>query len=100
MAELRIAGSRPPRAEAVARRLGVPVGVVAQLRASGRLVPVVDGIDYPPDVLAELMARLNDLAKRGPLAIARVRDELQTTRRHAHALLLYMASVGDANSAP
>lgn len=98
MAELRMAGSRPPRAEVVARRVGVAMGVVAELRASGQLVPVADGIDYPPDVLAELMERLNEVAASGPLTIARVRDELQTSRRHANALVRNRATVTDATS--
>jgi hypothetical protein len=100
MAELRMAGSRPPRVEVVARRAGLPMGVVDQLRASGQLVPLGEGIDYPFDVLAELIACLNDLAESGRLTIARVRDELQTTRRHASALLRYQAGVADATPSP
>jgi hypothetical protein len=84
---LREAGAGVPRVDAVAARLGIPPGVVEQLRTAGALVSIDDGIDYPPDVLASLLVRIDGLAARGPLSIARVRDALQTSRRHAAALL-------------
>lgn len=84
---LRHAGADVPRVDAVASRLGIPPGVVDQLRSAGALVSVSDGIDYPPDVLASLLARIDGLAARGPLSVARVRDALRVSRRHATALL-------------
>jgi hypothetical protein len=84
---LREAGSAPPRAEGIAARLGIPPSVLDGLRASGELVAVAPGIDYPRDAWERLAGRLDGLASSGPLTVARVRDELRTTRRHAEALL-------------
>ncbi len=89
MAGLREAGAAPPRVEGVAARLGIPPGVVVQLRAAGELVQVADGIDYPRAVATELDARMEELAQHGPLTVARVRDALRTSRRHAEALLAF-----------
>ncbi len=83
LTELRGAGPSPPRAEAVARRIGLPVAVVEGLRQSGELVEVAPGIDYPADVLDELLARFTE---RAP-SVAEARDELGTTRRYAAALV-------------
>ena len=89
LAGLRDAGAEPPRVEGVAARLGIPPGVVAQLRVAGQLVTVGEGIDYPRDVLNGLLSRMAEIATRGPLTITRVRDVLRTSRRHAEALLAY-----------
>ena len=89
MAGLREAGAEPPRVEGVAARMGIPIGVIAQLRSAGELVQVADGIDYPRAVANELRAHLVELARDGPLTVSRVRDSLGTSRRHAEALLAY-----------
>ena len=93
MAGLREAGAEPPRVDGVAERMGIPVGVIAQLRSAGELVQVADGIDYPRAVAGELQARLGEMASRGPLTVARVRDELRTSRRHAEALIAFRGGV-------
>lgn len=83
LAELRDAGASPPRPEPIARRLGLPDGVVDALRQSGELVAVAPGVDYPGDALDALLGRL-----RGRnMSVADVRDELGTSRRYAAALL-------------
>jgi hypothetical protein len=87
LAGLREAGIDPPRAEAIAARLGLPAAVVAQLRASGELVALAPGIDLPRATWDELRERLDRLAERGPLTVARVRDELRASRRLAEAAL-------------
>jgi hypothetical protein len=84
---LRSAGVEPPRVEALAARLGIPPPVIDQLRTAGELVAVAPGIDYPRDVHAALLERLDRMAARGPLNVARVRDELRASRRYAEALL-------------
>jgi hypothetical protein len=84
---LREAGYEPPRVEAVASRLGVPLGLVDALRRAGTLVSVAPGIDYPREVWDELRGRLARMAASGPLTIARVRRELRTSRRYAEAVL-------------
>lgn len=87
MAELRNAGATPPRADAVARRIGLAPAMLDGLRRSGRLVPIGSGIDLPAETLAGLLSRIDELAHDGRLTEGRVRDALGTTRRHAHALL-------------
>jgi hypothetical protein len=82
---LRSAGAAPPRVEGLAARLGIPPPVVDQLRAGGLLRHIAPGIDYPADVWSALHARLE--AMRGERSVARVRDELRTSRRHAEAIL-------------
>jgi selenocysteine-specific elongation factor len=82
--ELRAAGASPPRADAVARRLGIGPWVVDALRRSGELVELAPGIDYPRDVLDALLARLR---AAGCETVAEARDELGTSRRYAAALM-------------
>lgn len=84
---LRAAGPEPPRVEAAASRLGIPLGVIEQLRASGELLAAAPGIDYPRDSWEQLRERLARVAASGPLSVGRVRDALHTSRRHAEALL-------------
>jgi len=82
---LRAAGAEPPRVDGLAARIGIPPAVIDQLRAGGMLRQVAPGIDYPADVWSALLARVEGM--RGPLSVARVRDELGTSRRHAEAIL-------------
>lgn len=89
LAGLRAAGSNPPRVDGIAARLGIPPNVVDQLRTSGALRSIAPGIDYPADVWAALRARVDDMP--GSVSVARLRDELRTSRRHAEAIL---AAVG------
>ena len=84
---LRQAGVSPPRIEGVASRLGIPEPVVAQLRASGELVGVGPGIDYPRETWEALRERVDRIAASGPLTVARTKDRLHTSRRHAEAIL-------------
>ena len=86
---LRAAGAAPPRVDGLAARLGIPPAIVDQLRAGGMLRQVGPGIDYPADVWSALHARVE--AMRGERSIARVRDELRTSRRHAEAILAAVA---------
>lgn len=87
---LRAAGANPPRVDGIAARLGIPPNVVDQLRASGTLRQIGPGIDFPGDVWAVLRARVEEMS--GGLNVARLRDELRTSRRHAEAIL---AAVGE-----
>jgi hypothetical protein len=82
---LRSARAEPPRVDGLAGRLGIPPTVVDQLRAGGVLRQVAPGIDYPADVWSTLLARVAGMS--GSLSVARVRDELHTSRRHAEAIL-------------
>lgn len=89
MTGLRASGASPPRVDGVAARLGIPPPILDQLRAAGRLRHVAPGIDYPSDVWVALRARVDDMS--GTVTVARLRDELRTSRRHAEAIL---AAVG------
>ncbi len=82
---LRAAGAEPPRVDAIAGRLGITPTVIDQLRAGGVLRQIAPGIDYPADVWSAIAARVE--AMGGVRSIARVRDELRTSRRHAEAIL-------------
>ena len=86
---LRAAGVTPPRAETVARNLGVPVAVVEGMRAAGELVSIAPGIDYPADVLADLVEHLAG-AVTGEPSRAAIIDELGVSRRYADALLSHL----------
>lgn len=87
LAALSESGFTPLPAERVARRLGIPLQLLDQLRASGELVMLAGGIDYPRSAWAEIEARLQGLEASGPLSVRAVRDELGTTRRHAESIL-------------
>lgn len=82
---LRASGAAPPRVEGIAARLGITPAVIDQLRTGGQLRQIAPGIDYPAEVWSALRAKLEGL--KGTLTIARVRDELHTSRRHAEAIL-------------
>lgn len=89
LAGMRDAGAAPPRIDGPAARLGIPPGVLAQLRAAGELVAIAPGIDLPRDVWAEVRNRLDAISTHGSLAVGPVRDRLRTSRRHAEAMLAY-----------
>jgi hypothetical protein len=86
---LREAGAEPPRVEALAARLGITPAALAQLRQSGELVAIGSGVDYPRDLWESIEARVDRVAERGPLTVARLRDGLRTSRRHAEAILAF-----------
>jgi hypothetical protein len=94
LGQLRSAGPMPSRADALAAQLGIAPAILDQLREAGVLVAVAPGIDYPADLYDELQLRIRRLADTGPLSVARVRDELGTSRRHAAALLARLRSSG------
>lgn len=89
---LRAAGAEPPRVEGIAGRLGIPPAVVDQLRTAGQLRQIAPGIEYPADVWSALRVRVEGMS--GTLTIARLRDELHTSRRHAEAILAAMGQRG------
>jgi hypothetical protein len=96
MEGLRSAGAEPPRVDGLAARLGIPPAVLDQLRAGGQLRQIAPGIDYPADVWSSLQARIEGM--RGPMSIARLRDELHTSRRHAEAILAAITRSRDAQA--
>ena len=71
------------RDDGLASRLGIPASIIDQLRAAGELVAVAPGIDYPRDVHAALLERLDRMAGwRGPVDVGRVPEiELRASRR-------------------
>jgi hypothetical protein len=84
---LREAGTAPPRVDGIAARMGITPPLLAQLRRSGELISVAPGIDYPADTWQSILARLDRMG--GALNVARVRDDLRTSRRHAEAILAH-----------
>lgn len=84
---LREAGVTPPPADGVAARLGIPGGVIDQLRTAGELVAIAPRIDYPGYVWTEISSRLDRLTVDAHPSVRLVRDELGTSRRHAEAIL-------------
>jgi len=95
---LRSAGAEPPRVDGLAGRLGIPPAVLDQLRAGGVIRQIAPGIDYPADVWSTLLARVAGMS--GSLSVARVRDELHTSRRHAEAILGALGDRPSQASAP
>jgi len=87
LATLTAAGAKPPPAEVVASRLGMPTALLDQLRASGELVSIGPRIDVTRESWGKIAVRLDRLAADGPLSVARVRDELETARRFAERIL-------------
>jgi selenocysteine-specific elongation factor len=67
---------------------------LASLREAGRAVRVSKSLHYHADVLADVRARLVELAERngGVVTLARLRDELDTSRKFAQALLEHFDS--------
>lgn len=87
LAGLRETGANPPRVDGPAARLGIPPPVLEQLRRSGELVSAAPGLDFARDSWDAIQERIDALAASGPLTVARVRDGLRTSRRHAEAIL-------------
>ena len=69
-------------------------GDLAALREAGRAVRVTKNLHYHVDALADIRARLIELAKRngGAVTLAQLRDELCTSRKFAQALLEHFDS--------
>jgi selenocysteine-specific elongation factor len=85
---LREAGVEPPLdAE-------LDAGDLAALRDAGRAVRVSKSLHYHADVLADIRARLVDIAARngGSVTLGQLRDELATSRKFAQALLEHFDS--------
>jgi selenocysteine-specific elongation factor len=67
---------------------------LAALREAGRAVRVSKNLHYHAEVLADIRARLIEVAKQngGAVSLARLRDELATSRKFAQALLEHFDS--------
>ncbi len=83
-ARLRAAGAEPP----IEAELGEQAVHLRALREAGRAVRVGRTLHYHRDALAEIERRLVALCRsEGSVTIARLRDELGTSRKFAQALL-------------
>jgi selenocysteine-specific elongation factor len=70
-------------------------GDLAAMRAAGRAVRVGPAMHFHADVLDALCARLVAvLEAEGTITLARARDELQTSRKYAQALLEHLDGEG------
>jgi selenocysteine-specific elongation factor len=67
---------------------------LSALRSAGRAVRVSKSLHYHPDVLADVRRRVFELAERhhGSVTLAQLRDELDTSRKFAQALLEHLDS--------
>jgi selenocysteine-specific elongation factor len=82
---LRAAGHEPPNAS------DLDPDDLAALRAAGRAVRVGRAMYAHPEALAAVRARVEAvIAADGAITLARLRDELQTSRRFAQALLEHL----------
>ena len=87
---LRAAGHEPPSD----RELGDDAAHLDELRAAGRAVRVGRDLHAHPEALAAVEARVRALiAAEGSVALARLRDELGTTRKFAQAHLEHLDAV-------
>jgi selenocysteine-specific elongation factor len=81
---LRAAGAEPP----IEAELGDEAAHLPALRDAGRVVRVGRALHYHRDALTEIEQRMVSLCDRdGSITIARLRDELGTSRKFAQALL-------------
>jgi selenocysteine-specific elongation factor len=84
---LRAAGPKPP-SEA---ELGEQAGFVGELRAAGRAVRVGRSMYAHPQAIADVSERVREIVHaEGSVTLARLRDELDISRRHAQALLEHL----------
>jgi selenocysteine-specific elongation factor len=82
---LRAAGHEPPSAA------DLDAEDLAALRAAGRAVRVGRAMYAHPDALADVRARVEEIvAADGSITLAGLRDELQTSRKFAQALLEHL----------
>jgi selenocysteine-specific elongation factor len=82
---LRAAGHEPPNAD------DVEADDLAALRAAGRAVRVGRAMYAHPEALAAVRARVEAvIAAEGAITLARLRDELQTSRKFAQAHLEHL----------
>ena len=81
---LRDAGHQPP----IDAELGEAAAELPALRAAGRAVRVGRNLHFHAEALAEVQRRVTEVIEReGSITIARLRDELGTSRKFAQALL-------------
>jgi selenocysteine-specific elongation factor len=81
---LRNAGQQPP----IDSELGEAAAELPALRAAGRAVRVGRNLHFHAEALAEVQRRATEVIEReGSITIARLRDELGTSRKFAQALL-------------
>jgi selenocysteine-specific elongation factor len=88
-------GLEPRGVDALAATVGMTGdearGLLEELALEGRVAAVKPGIYYHPDGLAEARRRVVSLCRRdGSVTIARLRDELRTSRKYTQALLEYL----------
>jgi selenocysteine-specific elongation factor len=86
-ARLRAAGHEPPTEV----ELGAAAADLPALRAAGRAVRVGRAMHAHPDAIADVRGRVVAIVEaEGAITLARLRDELQTSRKFAQALLEHL----------
>ena len=91
VARLRTAGFEPPAESELAPEEACELGA---LRETGQAVRVGRVLHYHPDALADVESRLVSVLEReGSISLAELRDELDTSRKFAQALLEHFDGV-------
>jgi len=91
VARLRTAGFEPPAESELAPEEARELGA---LRETGQAVRVGRVLHYHPDALADVESRLVSVLEReGSISLAELRDELDTSRKFAQALLEHFDGV-------
>ena len=95
----RQAGVEVPTVAVVAAELGITEAaatrLVQVLQRQGRMVKVGGSLYYSAEGLQELIARISEeIAARGEITLAEVRDLFGTSRKYAQALVEHMDSEG------
>jgi selenocysteine-specific elongation factor len=84
---LRAAGTRPPSDA----ELGEDARYLPELRAAGRIVRVGRSMHAHVEAIEQLSELVGEIIRtEGPLTLARLRDELGSSRRYAQALLEHL----------
>ena len=77
----------PPSVVTAARDAGCPNEGIRRLERSGRIVRIDDDIAWAAEIYGALVGQALDLARRGPLTPAALRDATGTSRKYVLALL-------------
>jgi len=82
---------RPPSGEELLARAGCDQELLAALTEQGQIVRVDDGLYFGRPAYEEVLAQVRAvIAAEGELTVARLRDDLDTSRKYALALLEYL----------
>jgi selenocysteine-specific elongation factor len=85
--EAALTAATPPALDEAARIAGADPAIVRALEAAGRIVRLGPDLAYATDTYRDLAQTALDLARRGPLTPAALRDATGTSRKYVMAIL-------------